>query len=81
MNSDLSPDKILDIQANANKMNREKDENNHINFEILKSDEKKLNDVKHSSENVDGIVKLDEKMWSMYKNQSQSLETGILSPQ
>ena len=31
--------------------------------------------------NVDGIVIIDEKNVNMNKNQSQSLETGILSPQ
>ena len=61
MNSDLPPNKILDIYTNVNKINREKDENNDNNLKIQKSDEKKINDEKHSIKIVDGIEKIDEK--------------------
>ena len=57
----------------------------YLNLSILSQGKKSYRQQTHVHNifrhSVDGIVIIDEKNVNMNKNQSQSLETGILSPQ
>ena len=60
LNTKLPPSKILDIYTNVDKINKVKDGISDNNLTSQKLDEQKTNDEKHTNENVDAIVKIND---------------------